>query len=409
MAAMGDNMNDPAAVSGELPIREMRIRFWGVQGSCPLFPESYEVAEYKRMVISDVLKRVMADIQRHTNHGTGCQVDDLLGGPLNEQRLQTYQDFLNLEDLPVYGGDTTCVSVENPEGDLIVLDGGSGIRNCSKFFMQHWPAGKPRQVHLLGTHEHLDHRSGLPFSQFCYVRPPFDFHIYGGYQFLRALDERYGIFSKKIGATTHLDDPIDYRAMVATFHGHELRNSSRTDFADAPASVPWEIHDANVPLHIGKMKVTTFDVYHGTVRCLAYKIQHGSATFVFCTDHEVRHGIDADDPRQGESARGESRFCAQCMDADAVYVDGQYFRAEYDGLKGIGSTMAVSRVDWGHGCIEDIIERSRACRIKRTFIGHHDPERTWVARLQLDRWLQEQCKGKPNKIELAKSEDTLDL
>jgi hypothetical protein len=94
---------------------------------------------------------------------------------------------------------------------------------------------------------------------------------------------------------------------------------------------------------------------------------------------------------------------------DTAYFDGQYFRDEYNGTKGIGVTMAVSRVDWGHGCIEDIIERSAKCGIKRSYIGHHDPERTWVAKLELGHWLEQQCEGKPYTIELAKSEDVLDL
>jgi hypothetical protein len=404
---MGGSMNETTPADG--PISQMRIRFWGVQGSCPLFPESYEVAEYTRMVELDVLRKVMADINRRAGHGKGCTSEDLLGGAFSEPRLQAYLRNLAVEELPVYGGDTTCISVETPEGDLIVLDGGSGIRNCSKFFMQRWPADRPRNVHLFGTHEHLDHRSGLPFSQFCYVRPPFTFNIYGGYQFLHALDERYGIFSRKISSTTHLDDPIDYRAMMATFKGYELRSASRNDYGAGEGAEYWQVLDASQTVRIGNTTLSTFDVYHGTVRCLAYKIQHGSAKFVFCTDHEVRHGTDPNDPRQEESAREDARLSAQCMDVDAAYFDGQYFRAEYDGAKGIGSTMAVKRVDWGHGCIEDVVERSRRCRIKRTYVGHHDPERTWVARLELDRWLGEQSQDQPYKIMLAKSEDRLDL
>lgn len=397
-----------AEPGSERPIRDLRIRFWGVQGSCPLFPEAHEVAEYKRMVTLDVIERVLDDVKKHSANGRGATVEDVLGGPVSQERLEAFRRRLTLQELPVYGGDTTCASVETPEGDVLVLDGGSGIRNCSKFLLQRWPADRPREVHLLGTHEHLDHRSGLPFSQFCYVRPPFTMHIYGGYQFLHALDVRYGIFSRQINATTHLDDPIDYRAMMATFKGHELRNTQRPDFGP-PDSVFWEVRDSTQTLRIGKLSITMFEVYHGTVRCLAYKIQHGAASFLFCTDHEVRHGLDPNDPRQAESAREEVRLSELCRGVNAAYFDGQYFRAEYDGKKGIGSTMAVSRVDWGHGCMEDIVERTSRCGIPHTLVGHHDPERTWVGRLEVDRWLAEQCKGKPFRIELAKSEDVLDL
>jgi phosphoribosyl 1,2-cyclic phosphodiesterase len=387
----------------------MRIRFWGVQGSCPLFPAANEVAEYTRMVGEDVIRRMLADVQQHSANGKGCTADELLGGAIDNQNVLAYQARLGMAELPVYGGDTTCLSVETPEGDLLILDGGSGIRNCSKFFALNWPSDRAREVHLFGTHEHLDHRSGLPFCQFCYARPPFTMHVYGGYQFLHALDERYGIFTQQINSSTHLDDPIDYRAMSAKFVAHELRNSQRIDYDLSQTKPPWEVRDAAHPLRIGQTVIKTFDVYHGTVRCLAFKIQHGSATFVFCTDHEVRHGADASDPRQAQSARDDQRLAENCQDADAVYVDGQYFRAEYDGLNGIGPTLPVSRVDWGHGCLEDIVERAKKCRVRRTFVGHHDPERTWVERLNVDKWLQQQSADQPFLIELAKSEGILDL
>src|SRR5580698_1103680 len=158
--------------SPETPIRNLRVRFWGVQGRCPLFPESYEVAEYKRMVTQDVIRKMLLDMQKRAPTGKGLTADELLGGPINDKNLDAYAYHLKLAELPVYGGDTTCISVETPDGDILVLDGGSGIRNCSKFYMQRWPADKPRLIHMLGSHEHLDHRSGLPFSQFCYVRPP---------------------------------------------------------------------------------------------------------------------------------------------------------------------------------------------------------------------------------------------
>jgi hypothetical protein len=56
-----------------------------------------------------------------------------------------------------------------------------------------------------------------------------------------------------------------------------------------------------------------------------------------------------------------------------------------------------------------VMERVKKCGIKRAYIGHHDPERTWVGRLEADHWLSLHCDGEPYKIELAKSEDVLDL
>jgi hypothetical protein len=389
------------------PVKNLRICFWGVQGSCPMFPEASEVAEFERLSAINLLTKVVTDVQSHSRNGHGCKVEDLLGGPLTPENLEAYQRKLGNSNLPTYGGDTTCISIETADGDLMVIDGGSGIRNCSKHFTNHWPATKPREIYIFGTHEHLDHRSGLPFSQFCFVRPPFRVNILSGYQFLHALDERYGIFTRKITASTHLDDPLDYRVMAATFYGTELRNFA---VPDCPSyAPPWQVRDVNEPIKINQTTVTAFDVYHGTVRCLAYKIQRAGASFVFCTDHELRHGTDPRDERQIRSAEADARLTEQCRDVDVAYFDGQYFRLEYDGKEPVGLVQATSRVDWGHGCIEDVVERAVKCRIKRSFIGHHDPERTWMARLEMDRWLAETCSGQPYEVELAKSEYVVDL
>src|SRR5271163_3498097 len=88
------------------PIKNLRICFWGVQGSCPLFPEATEVEEYKRLVAIDAIQRVLDDVQRNSRGGTGCRVEDLLGGPASKQSLEAYQRKLGTADLPVYGGDT---------------------------------------------------------------------------------------------------------------------------------------------------------------------------------------------------------------------------------------------------------------------------------------------------------------
>jgi phosphoribosyl 1,2-cyclic phosphodiesterase len=403
---MGDIASQ--SVPDDKPIKNLRIRFWGVQGSCPFFPEAHEVADYERAAAMKLLTRVFQDVEAGSHKPGGCKVEDILGGPISPATIENYQRRLGTSELPVYGGDTTCVSVETSDGKVMFLDGGSGIRNASKFFIKRWPANRARQIHILGTHEHLDHRSGLPFSQFCFVRPEFNIQVFGSAQFLHALDDRYGVFSRKITDTTYLDDPIDYRVMSASFSGFELRNPEVPDFRGG-STPDWLCRDISQPVQIGATKITAFDVYHGLTRCISYKIQHGPVSFVFCTDHEIRHGPDPFDPRQAQSKAAEQRLREHIRGVDLAYVDGQYFRDEYDGKKGIGVTMQVKRIDWGHGCIEDVVARAAECGVQRTLIGHHDPERTWVDRLAADRWLDQQCEGKPYKIELAKGESVVDI
>src|SRR2546425_12811519 len=58
-----------------------------------------------------------------------------------------------------YGGNTTCIEVRDKEGNLLVIDSGSGIAELGSTFS---PI-EPLQAHLLITHTHLDHIQGFPF------------------------------------------------------------------------------------------------------------------------------------------------------------------------------------------------------------------------------------------------------
>ncbi|MDB5321783.1 MAG: hypothetical protein JWN40_3414 [Phycisphaerales bacterium] len=395
----------PISAADDKPIDNLRIRFWGVQGSCPMFPEPHEVEEYRWMVAQDALQRALRDVRQKAAGGTAA-MERLIAMADDDAALMKYLRKLGASELPVYGGETTCVSVETPEGNVLMLDGGSGIRNGSKHLIENW-GDRSRLLYLLASHGHLDHRSGLPFSQFCFVRPAFDIQIYGTRSFLGALDQGYGILSRQITQQMYYDDPIDYRIMSASFEGIEIPSGEEP--ADDEISHPWRVHEFDQPIQIGATTVTPFDVYHGPTRCLAYKIVHGSKTFVFCTDHELRHGTDPLDPRQQKSLAAEARLIEHCQDADLAYFDGQYFLDEYFGRKRIGLTAAVPRMDWGHGCIEDVIARCRACRVKHTLIGHHDPERSWQDRIRMDHDLAQENTNGGYRIELAKSDVTIDL
>jgi len=97
------------------------------------------------------------------------------------------------------------------------------------------------------------------------------------------------------------------------------------------------------------------------------------------------------------------------MNVDAAYMDGQYFVDEYLGKKGIGSSPAALRMDWGHSCIEDVIERAVACKIKQTHIGHADPEREWQEKIEIDMRLSQLSKEKGVRIELAKGSALIEI
>jgi phosphoribosyl 1,2-cyclic phosphodiesterase len=58
-----------------------------------------------------------------------------------------------------YGGNTTCIDVITDNGDRIILDGGTGIRQLGLDMMN----SLPLQCSIFITHTHWDHIQGLPF------------------------------------------------------------------------------------------------------------------------------------------------------------------------------------------------------------------------------------------------------
>jgi ribonuclease BN (tRNA processing enzyme) len=112
---------------------------------------------------------------------------------------------------------------------------------------------------------------------------------------------------------------------------------------------------------------------------------------------------------QRRSAAAEQRVRQHAQGADLLYRDAQFLRAEYDGLKGIGSSTAVSRRGWGHSCIEDVIEMAAQCGVRRTLLGHNDPNREWAELNEIDDHLVERRRRCGEWLELARTGMVVDL
>ena len=388
----------------------LRIHFYGVQGSGSIFPTLGQRLAAQEVAELDLLEHVFADLQRHQQRAPGSQVDleALIGGPLSRHQLRSYRGRFDVPELRVYGGWTTCFRVETADGFDIILDCGSGFRVCAQHLMQKWTeqGREERQLHILGSHSHYDHTEGFDQAVVCFD-PRNDIHIWSNRQYLKALDQNLGIFShhvesQMLGVVT----PLNYRLMPARFTSHEVCTAAARSPEDDP--LVHRFHDVSEPIVFGETVIQPIEVFH-PAPCLAYRFERAGKVFVFCTDHELRHGDDPDHPLQQASEAAEARLREYSMDADVLYRDGQYLRVEYDGLQGIGAPAGISRVDWGHSCIEDVLEMAEACNIGRTYIGHHDPGRDWSERNWFDETLARKSEQTGLHFELAQAETVIDL
>src|SRR6185295_1393461 len=64
-------------------------------------------------------------------------------------------------DTVFYGGNTSCIELR-ADGEIIVLDAGTGIRRLGLSLAKEFN-GKPLNLTLLLTHTHWDHIQGFPF------------------------------------------------------------------------------------------------------------------------------------------------------------------------------------------------------------------------------------------------------
>jgi ribonuclease BN (tRNA processing enzyme) len=386
----------------------LRIFIYGTQGSGSISPSRAERLAFETRTREDLLAAVFQDIAHHTGDDgrLSCSVAEILGAPPTPRALSAYAARFAMTEPRVYGGLTTCVRIETADGVDIVLDCGSGFRPCAKDLQAKWGARRERDLHLFGSHSHLDHTEGFDQAAVCFD-PRNHLHIYGNRQFLRALDFNLGIFSHEVDHDMQgVQTPIFYGVMPAAFHAHELRDLAAP--AAGPTIANSDVHDLTTPIVLGRTTITPFEVFH-PAPCLAYRIEHDGKVFVFCTDHELRHGSDPSHPDERKSHDAEARLVSHATGADLLYRDGQYLRAEYDGVMGIGGSGPVSRVGWGHSCIEDIIEMASRCQIAHTLIGHHDPNRDWSERNWLDESMARRSAGTGTHVEFARSDMVIEL
>jgi phosphoribosyl 1,2-cyclic phosphodiesterase len=384
----------------------LRVHVYGTQGSGSIFPSKAERLAFQRRADVELLTLVLEDLSTRADDAGRItfRIEDLLGGPIGPRTVARYAERFAAQEPRVYGGWTTCVRIETGDGHDIVLDCGSGFRNCARDLQEAWGARPERHLHLFGSHSHLDHTEGFDQASVCFD-PRNHLHIYGNHQFLRALDFNLGIFSRQVAPQVQgVQTPIFFGVMPARFYATAI--GGLPPGSDAPA-FECDTHGVETPIAIGGTTITPFEVFH-PAPCLAYRVEHGGRVFVFCTDHELRHG-DPSHPDQARSDEAEARVVRYSADADLLYRDGQYLRAEYDGTMGIGGSGAIPRVGWGHSCIEDVVEMATTCRVRNTLIGHHDPNRDWSERNWMDESMARRTADGPYRIELARAETVYDL
>jgi len=239
----------------------MRVRFWGVRGSIPVSGDAYSI----------------------------------------------------------FGGDTACLEVRSPGGQLLILDAGTGLRGLGNILMDR----EPEDLHLLLTHFHWDHILGLPFFKPLY-------------------DGRFRITIR---------GPLAPQELEAT-----LAKLWRRPYFP----VPFELvrpRLAFAALHeqdqVAGFSISAIPLSHDAPG-IGLRIESADASLVFLTDNELGHGLGQDVDKYAAFAQG----------AGLLVHDAEYTEAEYAHRRG-----------WGHSSQERALDLALAAGVRRFAMFHHNQDR----------------------------------
>ena len=239
-----------------------------------------------------------------------------------------------------YGGNTSCVEVR-ADGEIIVLDAGTGIRALGLALEKEF-LSETIKLTILITHTHWDHIQGLPFFS----------PAYNSKNLIRIL----GYEGARAGLGTILAGQMETPFFPISLH-------------------QWPGHLAieelkDMEFYIGKVQVQAKFANHPGI-CAGYRLFTSAGSIAYMPDnepyeslklqHAAQNGIDGKEARDfAETERAQMvEFLRDC---EVAILDAQYTDEEYQ-----------RHVGWGHSSLSSVVGLALDANVKRVLLFHHDP------------------------------------
>jgi len=288
----------------------MKIKFWGVRGSIPAPISSEEIAQKMTKVIWKAR-------QLRLNRAPGAECDKK-----QKAKIEHFLAGLKIEERGTIGGNTPCVQIIPDDGQIIILDCGSGIRSLGMELMQSEFGKGKGKANILFSHTHWDHICGLPFFIPLYKKGNV-FNFFSGHD---QLEERL--------ANQHhpWHFPVPWKALAST-NNFQILN---------PAE----------PVKIGGTAIEIMELFHpGKSYGFRFTDEKGGI-IVYASDAEYKH------LQHSKIAKYLHFF----RSADILIFDTQYTLTE-----------ALAKEDWGHSSAMIGIEMAMEAQVKNLVMFHHEP------------------------------------
>ncbi len=226
-----------------------------------------------------------------------------------------------------YGGNTSCVSVRLADGEIIMIDCGTGARNFGiSLLAGAFGKGKGSATVLL-SHAHWDHIQGFPFFGPFYV-PGNRFTVVGG------------------SHSSELLERVLERQMAAQFFPVQ-------SYRNMGAQIEMRAVFEDREVRVGAAEITAHPNPHGPTQVLAYRIEADGKTLVYASDVGYPEGGAPEDT------------IAIYRGADLLIHDCTFTPEDH--------TQRISR---GLSSLDDAVDSAVRARAKRLALFHYDQDYT---------------------------------
>ena len=239
-----------------------------------------------------------------------------------------------------YGGNTSCVEVR-ADGEIIILDAGSGIRLLGLELDKEF-GPRSMKLTLLISHTHWDHIQGLPFFSPAYNQKNLIRVL--GYEGARA-----GLAKILASQMETPFFPVSLRELPSHLAIEELRETY---------------------FQIGKVEVRSKFANHPGI-CAGYRLSTSSGSIAYFPDNEPYEPLKLHQaPRDGISEQEAREFAtaerAKMVDflqgCDLAIMDTQYTDEEYN-----------KHIGWGHSSLSSVVSLGLDSNVGKLVLFHHDP------------------------------------